>query len=172
MEAERSAEEPRPPLGADLVVPALALAFAAYFFISIRDLAWEAKANGVLIGTALVILAAVQVVRIALAVARGRASLGFERLLTPRAAFGQRLGLIAVTIVFIATIKWLGVTLGLFLGLAASLWILGVRRPRTVFLISFITAAAAYTLFIAILDTTFPHGPVEHLLASLFKRGA
>ena len=34
------------PLGADLVIPALALGFAAYFFVSIADLAWEAKANG------------------------------------------------------------------------------------------------------------------------------
>ncbi len=37
-------------LGADLVIPALALSFAAYFFVSIADLAWEAKANGVVIG--------------------------------------------------------------------------------------------------------------------------
>ena len=170
MEEERSAGGRPAPLGADLVIPALALAFAAYFFVSIRDLAWEAKANGVLIGTALVLLSTAQVVRIVLDVVRGRASLGFERLLTPRSAFHQRLGLVAVTIAFIGTIKWLGVTLGLFLGLAASLWILGVRRPRIVFLISFITAAAAYTLFIAVLDTTFPHGPVEHLLAAVFRR--
>jgi hypothetical protein len=35
------------PLGADLVIPALALGFAIYFFFSIADLVWEAKANGV-----------------------------------------------------------------------------------------------------------------------------
>ena len=44
------------PLGADLVIPALALGFAAYFFVSIADLAWEAKANGVVIGGVLVVL--------------------------------------------------------------------------------------------------------------------
>ena len=33
------------PLGADLIIPALALGFAAYFFVSIADLAWEAKAS-------------------------------------------------------------------------------------------------------------------------------
>ena len=43
-------------VGADAVIPALAAAFAAYFFVDIADLAWEAKANGVLIGTILVVL--------------------------------------------------------------------------------------------------------------------
>ena len=54
-------------LGADLVIPALALGFAVYFFVSIADLAWEAKANGVVIGGVLVVLILVQVVRIGIA---------------------------------------------------------------------------------------------------------
>ena len=64
------------PRGADLVIPALALGFAAYFFYSIADLAWEAKANGVVIGGVLVTLIAIQVVRTALEVARGKAHHG------------------------------------------------------------------------------------------------
>ena len=64
------------PLGADLVIPALALGFAIYFFISIADLAWEAKANGVMIGGILVLLIAAQVVRIAIGISKGEASLG------------------------------------------------------------------------------------------------
>jgi hypothetical protein len=162
--------EGRKSLGADLVIPALALAFAAYFFHSIQGLSWEAKSNGVLIGTALVILIVVQVARIAIEVARGRASLGFDALYRPRAAFGQRIALVLITVAFIATIKWLGVTLGIFLGLLASLWILGIRKPKVLFLVSFITAAAVYTLFIAVLDASFPHGPVENLIGALIGR--
>lgn len=164
---ESEAAGGRKPVGADLVIPALALAFAAYFFVSISDLAWEAKANGVLIGSVLVVLIALQLVRMAIEVVRGRARLGFAPLLVPRALLGQRIGLVLITVAFIATLPWLGVTLALFLGLYASLWVVGIRSRRTLLLVSFITAAAVYVLFIAILDAAFPHGPVEHLVAFL-----
>lgn len=155
------------PLGADLVIPVLALAFAAYFFVSIVDLSWEAKANGMIIGTLLVILVVAQLARIGLAVAKGRASLGTEVLWLPREALGKRIAMVVVTIVFIATIKWAGLTLGLFLGMAAALWAMGVRSWKVNLAISSVTAAAAYGLFIAALNSNFPHGPIERLLAGL-----
>lgn len=157
------------PLGADLVIPALALAFAAYFFVSIDDLGWEAKANGVIIGWALVALIAAQILRVGLRVARGSADLGFHRLFLPRDAFWKRLGLVAITVVFVVTLKWLGVTLGLFLGLLASLYLLGIRKPRVLIAVPGVTAAAVYVLFIAILDSAFPHGPIEILIAALLR---
>ena len=72
------------PLGADLIIPALALGFAIYFFWSIADLAWEAKANGVVIGIALIVLVVIQAARIGLAVAQGRGDLGTGTLWQPR----------------------------------------------------------------------------------------
>ena len=158
------------PLGADLVIPLLALAFAGYFFYSITDLAWEAKANGVIIGTLLVTLVVVQIVRIGIAVAKGRGSLSTEPLWRPREVLGKRLGMVAVTIVFIATIKWLGLTLGLLLGMAASLWLMGVRQPVRIAVISVVVAASAYLLFIAALDSAFPHGPIEDAIAYMLGR--
>jgi hypothetical protein len=50
----------KPALGADLAIPLLALAFAAYFFVDIRGLEWEAKANGAIVGTVLVALVAMR----------------------------------------------------------------------------------------------------------------
>ncbi len=167
MEDLKQAER-RVPLGADLVIPLLALAFAAYFFVSIADLSWEAKANGVIVGSLLVLLVLVQLARIGAAVTRGRASLGFEPLVEPREAYPSRIGMVLVTIAFIATIKWLGLTLGLLLGMAAALWVMGVRNRKAIAIISFATAASAYALFIAALDSSFPHGPVERLLRALF----
>ena len=155
------------PAGADLVIPLLALAFAAYFFVSIRDLAWEAKANGVIIGSALVALIAVQMARIAWTVARGRADLSLQPLLAPRDALAKRIGMVLVTIAFIATLKWLGLTLGLFLGMAAGLWVMGVRKPGRIAAIAFAVAASAYLLFILALGSSFPHGPVENAIAAL-----
>jgi hypothetical protein len=156
--------------GADLVIPLLALAFAAYFFVSINDLAWEAKANGVIIGTALVLLVTVQLVRLGLALGRGRATLSTEPLWAPREALGMRIGMVLVTIAFIATLKWLGLTLGLLLWMAVALWVMGVRKPLRIAAIAFGVAASAYLLFVLTLDSNFPRGPVEQAIAALRGR--
>ena len=153
-------KEARPALGADLVIPGLALAFAVYFFVSTADLVWEAKANGVVIGAVLVILIVFQVGR---SVLRG-GNLSFAPLWYPRELAWKRVGLVMVTALFIATLPWLGLTLGLWLGMLAQLWIIGVRRWKILFWLPAGTAASVYLLFIAVLDSAFPHGPIEMLL--------
>lgn len=154
----------RTPLGADLVIPALALAFAAYFFVSIAELAWEAKANGIVIGGILVLLVLIQLACIGMRLARRGGTLGFEPLLAPRDALGKRIGLVLVTVAFIATLKWLGLTLGLLLALYASLRIMGARG-KALYIIPVVVAALAYLLFVALLQTDIPHGPIERLLS-------
>lgn len=156
---------PKAPLGADLAIPLLAVGFAAYFFWSIADLAWEAKANGVIIGTALLVLVAIQLVRIASQVVKGAGDLSVDPLWEPRDVLGKRIGMVLVTVAFIAALQVLGLTLSLLLAMAAALVIMGVRKPATVLGISAAVAAAAYILFIAILDSSFPHGPIERLLS-------
>jgi len=152
------------PLGADLVIPALALGFALYFFVSIADLAWEAKANGVIIGGILVLLIAAQVVRIALQVAKRKADLGFSPLWEPRDALGKRVGMVLITIAFIATLNWLGLTLGLLLALFAGLKIMGARG-KTLAIVPLAVALAAYLLFVLLLQSDIPHGPIERLFS-------
>jgi hypothetical protein len=152
------------PQGADLVIPALALGFAVYFFVSIADLAWEAKANGMVIGAILVGLIALQLVRIGVRLAKGQANLGFSALWEPREALGKRVGMVAVTIAFIATLNWLGLTLGLLLALFAALWIMGARG-KTLAIVPLAIALAAYLLFVALLQSDIPHGPIERLLS-------
>ena len=156
------------PLGGDLVIPALALAFAAYFFVSVSELAWEAKANGVLIGGVLMALVVVQLVRVGLQVWAGAANLGFERLLLPRHALAKRIGMVALTALFIFSMQWLGLTLALFVATAAALYLMGVRKRSHLFWTPLGASAFAYVMFIAVLDSEFPRGPVELLLARLF----
>ena len=158
---------PKAPLGADLVIPLLALGFAIYFFWSITDLAWEAKANGVVIGVALIALVVVQVARIAAAVAQGRGDLRTDPLWQPRDVLLKRLGMVAVTVAFILLLQVLGLTLSLLAAMVAALALMGVRRIPVLLGIAFGVAAAAYLLFIALLDAGFPHGPVEHFFAQL-----
>lgn len=157
--------KPRSALGADLVIPALAAGFAVYFLYSVAGLAWEARANGVLIGVILLILVAAQLVRIGLKIARREASFGLEPLWAPRAMLLRRLGLVAITLAFIATLPWLGLTLGLAFAMLAALWVSGVRRRAALVVVPIAVAASAYLLFIAVLQSEFPHGPIERLLA-------
>ncbi|HEU4353733.1 MAG TPA: tripartite tricarboxylate transporter TctB family protein [Burkholderiales bacterium] len=156
---------PKAPLGADLVIPVLALGFAIYFFWSIADLVWEAKANGVVIGAVLVGLVVLQLARIAADVAKGRGDLRADPLWRPWDTFAKRLGMVLVTVAFIALLETLGLTLSLLLAMAVALAIMGVRKPWTVAWISVAVAAAAYLLFIAVLDSAFPHGPIEKLFS-------
>ena len=152
------------PLGADLVIPALALGFAVYFFVSIADLAWEAKANGVVIGGILVTLIAVQLARIAIELARKRGTLSFEPLWAPREALVKRVGMVAITVLFIATLKWLGLTLGLLAALFAALWIMGARG-KALIILPIAVSVAAYLLFVVLLKSDIPHGPIERLFS-------
>ena len=152
------------PLGADLVIPALALGFAAYFFVSIADLAWEAKANGVVIGGVLIALIAIQFVRIAMALVRKQGDLGFGPLWLPRDALAKRVGMVAVTVLFIATLNWLGLTLGLLAALFGALWIMGARG-KTLAIVPLVVAIAVYLLFVALLQSDIPHGPIERLFS-------
>jgi hypothetical protein len=154
----------RPSHGADLVIPALALGFAVYFFVSIADLAWEAKANGIVIGGVLVLLIAIQLARSLMPFLRGRTSLRFDALWEPREALAKRIGMVLVTIAFIATLNWLGLTLGLALALFAALWIMGARG-KPLLILPLAVAAAAYLLFVVLLQSNIPHGPIERLLS-------
>ena len=156
--------EKRRALGADLVIPVLALAFAGYFYQSTANLQWEAKANGLIIGTLLVVLIAVQLVRIGMDFARGRGTFGFAPLVSPAEVFRKRIGMMAITIAFVATVPWLGVGLGLFIALAASFALMGVRGARHVLLVAFVIATVCSVLFTVALDSGLPHGPVEKLI--------
>lgn len=153
------------PLGADLVIPVLALGFATYFFWSIADLAWEAKANGVVIGALLIGLVVLQLARTARRIIKGEGDLRADPLWQPREVLGKRVGMVAITIAFILLLQLLGLTLALLAAMAAALVVMGVRKPSMVIAISFGVAAAAYVLFIAVLDAGFPHGLIEKLLS-------
>jgi hypothetical protein len=150
--------------GADLVIPALAVAFTIYFLTSIAGLEWEAKANGLFVGWLLIALVAVHVVRIGIGYARGRGDFSFAPLVQPREAMKKRLGMMAITIAFVATVPWLGVGLGLFLALAASFAVMGVRGRRHILVVALIAAVVCAVMFNAVLDTGLPKGPVEKLI--------
>jgi hypothetical protein len=156
----------RPGIGGDLVIPVLAIAFAAYFFTDIDDLDWEAAANGIVVGIMLVGLCVIQIALTLAAVARGQGTFGLGRLIAPVDRLGQRIGLVVLLSLFVATIGWLGATLSMLLLVLGLLALLGVRDWRGLLLMPLGIAAVVYLLFVVLLQAKLPHGPLEKLLSA------
>jgi hypothetical protein len=159
------------PAGQELIIPALALGFTAYYFVTVQELAWEAKANGIVIGGILVLLVALLLIRIGLRVARGEASLRVT-LNGDRETDRVRLALMAIMVGFLVALPLLGTTIALGTMLFASMWLLGGRHWPTLIGVSLITPLLVWATLIVGLGTRFPTGPFEAAMATLFGLGA
>jgi len=155
-------EKPRA-LAADLVIPVVALAFTLYFFYSTRELGWEARANGLIVGALLIILGVVQIGRVVVDYVRKRGTFSFGPLVEPTDVFHKRLGMLAITILFVAMLPWLGLGIGLFAAMAASLALMGVRPYARVLKVSAIITVVCWIGFVVVLDVGLPQGPLEKL---------
>lgn len=155
------------PAGGDLVIPLLAGSFAVYYISTVWDLPWEAKANGLVLGILLVLLVLASVFGTLHSLYRGTASLSLRKLIEPIQFQSRRLGLVALMIAFIAIMPYLGFTLTLFTFLVLAMLLLGVRSVRHLLSVAAIAALVGYSMFIMLLDTPFPHGPIEALLGKI-----
>lgn len=166
-ETEPSAAR-KPAIGGELLIPALGVGLAVYFLIDIRDLAWEAKANATVIAYILLGLIALHVVRIALRVWSGETTLGIGPLVEPLSLLPTRLLVLVITGAFIIALPWLGLSVGLFLLVTILMRLLHAGSWSKVVITAAVVSIAAYLLFIALLNSRMPHGPIEKLLGGLF----
>lgn len=155
-------------LGAELVIPALGAALSAYFFVSVNELAWEAKAMGMLVGGLLAGLIVLQLARMAHQLGARAARFSFEPLTQPRRVMWRRLAIVGICALFVFALPWLGITLGIFLLSSILMWVLQAGGWRFIALTSGALAAGAFLLFVALLNTRVPRGPLERLLSTLF----
>jgi hypothetical protein len=158
-------------LVAELIIPALGVLLTAYYFASTYNLAWEAKATGVVVGTVLLALCAIHGARVLARARGGRERFGFGNLFADTALNRQRLTLVALTLAFVVAARWIGTTLGLFLVLIAGMRVLGVRSWRQLLGIATITSATVYVLLIWLLNTRLPRGLPERALGALLGGG-
>jgi hypothetical protein len=154
------------PAGQELIIPALALAFTGYYFWTVQELAWEAKANGIVIGAVLLALVAILVARLAWRVAQGEASLRVT-LGGDRETDRLRLALLALIAAFILVLPFLGTVISLALLLAAAMWLCGARHIPSLIGVALVTPLIVWAALILGLGTRFPQGPFERGMAAL-----
>lgn len=154
-------------IGADLILPAMATAYAGYYIYTIQGYPWEARVNGTFIAVIIWLLVAIMLVRTALRLRRREATLKFTGITQPIGRMPARLGFIALTAVNILLMPWLGFTLTVMLFLLSSMWMLGVRQIKPLVIIPLAAGIVGYAFFIVALDTRLPFGPIEWLLQPL-----
>jgi hypothetical protein len=166
MAAQRHGSERRR-AGQELVIPALAVGFTVYYFWTVRELAWEAKVNGIVIGAILLVLVALLLLRIGWQLARRQVTLGFT--LGGDAPTNRlRVGLMALCVGFLVALPLLGTSIALALLLFAGMWLLGARHWPSLIGVSLITPILVWLALIVVLGTRFPMGPFEYAMAALF----
>jgi len=161
----RAAE--RPAIGSELLLPAMAVGLAIYFLVDVNGLVWEARANATVIAYVLLGLIAIQLVQMALRLRSGEATLGLGPLIEPPRLLPLRFMVLAVTGTFIVVLPWLGLTLGLFLLVATLMCLLRAGSWTRIVTTAAVVSIASYLLFIALLNSRLPRGPIEKLLAGL-----
>ena len=165
--------EPRPParrpVGGELIIPIAAVAFTLYYFSSIIDSPWEAQVNAFFVGSILLGLVAILLIKLGRDLIAGRADLRLGGLIEPVAVIPKRLILLLLAIGYVAVIEWLGFTLTTFAFLTAAMLLLNEgRRPVFVLGLAAALALGGYVLFVVAFQTRFPAGPFERMMAVVF----
>jgi hypothetical protein len=160
----------RKPIGQELIIPLMAVGFTAYYFWTVQELAWEAKANGIIIGALLVGLVGILLLRVGIRLARGEASLRISLGGDP-ATDRMRLAMIGLVAAFLLALSILGTTISLALMLFAGMWLLGGRHWPTLIGVSVATPLLVWATLIYGLGTRFPAGAFERAMAALLGIG-
>lgn len=169
------AEEPRPKdgekrhIGDDLVIPGAALLFTLYYFSTIIESPWTAQVSAFFVGTILIGLVIIFVVKSVVSMQRGEADLRLDSLVAPRSHMPKRLVLLGLTLGFIFFVEWGGFTLTTFAFMALAMLLLNEgRNKRLILILSGTLAVGGYLLFVVAFETRFPEGPFETLMGGLF----
>jgi hypothetical protein len=157
-------------VGAELVIPVCAVAFAIYYFTTIIDSPWTAQATAVFVGVILIALCLVLFVTRARWLMSGMATLSARSLIEPLEAMPLRLGLFALTLGYIILLPWVGFTLTTFAFLSFSMLLLargaGVRFKL---ILSALLSIGWFLLFVVIFERHFPLGWFDHSIKALLK---
>jgi hypothetical protein len=161
---ERQRTDTREPLAADFIIPLMGCGLAAYYLATTTDLVWEARAAGVVVGVPLILMSLFHMGRTLYRIMQGRGSLSTGEMFANTVFNRQRLALVLLVALFIIALPYTGTTLGLFILLVASMWVLGVRSILSLVAVAGTTCAVVYVLLMYLLSSRLPQGPVEWLI--------
>lgn len=164
-----SAQKKKKSVGAELLIPLAALLFTLYYFWTIWNSPWTAQVSAFFIGTILIVLVVIFLLKTSIALYRQEADLGTGEFLSPRSLLPVRVGLLLMTLGYVLLVKWGGFTLTTWAFLFGAMLILGRgRRKRLILALSATMALSGYLLFIVAFETRFPRGPFENLMRFIF----
>ena len=167
MDSDDSRKRPRNVLP-DLVIPLLALAFTGYYLTTITEVPWIAQASAVTVGCLLVLAIAAYFIRTACRIKRGSEIIAIPGPARALDVSLRRIGLLALTIAYVALIETFGFTLTtvvfIFLGIVL---LSSLANWKTAALVSVCCSVTGYVVFIYFFETRFPRGPVENALQGL-----
>lgn len=159
--SENRGVEPKS-IGSELVIPIAALLFTIYYFYTIWHSPWTAQVAAFIVGSILLVLIALILIRSFAALRSGEGVMSFDTLIRPKSFVPKRLGLLALTIAYIFIVPTLGFTITTFFFLFMSMWLLSGGQNKG-FILALATALSVggYLLFIVAFKTRFPAGPFE-----------
>ncbi|MBT8359880.1 MAG: tripartite tricarboxylate transporter TctB family protein [Deltaproteobacteria bacterium] len=156
-------------IGSELLLPVAALCFTIYYFSTIVDVPWTAQVSALIVGSILILLVILFIIKSVRALYTGSGAFNFDTLLEPRSFVGKRIALLGLTISYIFAVSTLGFTITTFFFLSLAMLLLGGRQKwRIIFFLSTILTLGGYLLFIVAFKTRFPSGPFEKLMEGLF----
>ena len=159
-------------LGADLVIPVLAVGFTLYYFSTIWNSPWTAQVSAFAIGGILLFICLLFFIKVAGQYKRGEGRFTFTNLVNFEDIRTGRVALLVTTVGFCWLIDDLGFTLTTFLFLWASMAILGAfKRLGLVTILSAVLALGGWAVFILAFDTRFPRGWFEETMKAVMANG-
>lgn len=161
-------QQSRKPVGADLIIPVTAAAYAIYYVWSVSDFPFEAQFSGLVLAGLVVLLTLIYFARIALGFAQGRYSLGFGRFLGPQEGRAGRLVFVGLIVAYIVVVPYLGFTMTTFSFLVSAFLVNGARPVWRPIALAAAASLVGWLFFILLLDTRFPQGPFERAMEALF----
>lgn len=155
--------------GGELIIPIAGVLFAIYYFSTIINSPWTAQVSAFFVGSVLIGLILIFVIKVGIEVYRGKADLRLDTLIEPYSFIPKRLMLLALTIAYLVLVHYGGFTLTTFAFLALSMLLLSNGRKKGfIVTLSAVLALAGWALFIVAFHTRFPAGPFEKLMGGLF----
>ncbi len=162
-------EKKRVSIGSELIIPVAALAFTVYYFYTIWDAPWTAQVAAFIVGSVLILLVVLILIKSFRQLSRGDGEINFDNLIEPRSYIPKRLTLLGLTIAYIFVVPWMGFTITTFLFLSLAMLVLSdFTKKRLILSLSATLSLGGYLLFIVAFKTRFPAGPFENLMNGLF----